>query len=316
MPIVPNKKIRLIFMGTPDFSLPGLQALINAPHLDIVGVFTQPDKPVGRKQIIMAPPVKVLATEHNIAIFQPQKIKTTTDVIKNLTPNIIVVIAYGQIIPPEILAIPKFGCVNVHASLLPRYRGAACLNAPILNGDKETGVTIMQMDAGLDTGPILRQSKIELKGQETLEELHDELSLLGASILVTTLDDFIAKKITAQSQDDSLATYIKTLKKTDGKIDLNKPAQEIERMIRAYNPWPGTHVLKDNKTIKIIAVANEIIKTQKNKIGKIFLHNGQLAIQCGQDALLILKLQLEGGKIMKAEDWLRGNKNAIGLILQ
>jgi len=303
-------------MGTPDFSLPGLQALIDAPHFDIVGVFTQPDKPVGRKQIVMAPPVKVLATEHKLAIFQPQKIKTATEIIKDLAPDIIVVIAYGQIIPPEILAIPQFGCINVHASLLPRYRGAACLNAPILNGDKETGVTIMQMDAGLDTGPILRQSKIELKGQETLEELHDQLSLLGAGILVTTLDDFIAKKITPQSQNNSLATYIKTLKKTDGKIDLNKSAQEIERMIRAYNPWPGTYVLNNNKTIKIIAVTNEVIKTQKNKIGELFLHNGQLAIQCGQDALLILKLQLEGGKIMKSEDWLRGNKDAIGLILQ
>ena len=303
-----TKKIRLIFMGTPEFSLPGLNCIINEPRFDVVGVFTQPDKPIGREQILTIPPVKRLAQEHGLNIFQPENIKTETENIKNLQPDLIVVIAYGKIIPPSILDIPTYGCINVHASLLPKYRGAACLNAPLLNGDQETGVTIMKMEAGLDTGPILRQAKIKLNGDETLEIVHDKLSALGAELLIPTLEDFIAGKIIPQVQDDSQASYIKTLKKEDGKIDWNKPALEIERMVRAYNPWPGTHALKTDKIIKIIKVANKTLEINDHKIGELFLVDGRLAVQCGQDSLVILELQPAGKKIMTSEDFLRGNK--------
>jgi methionyl-tRNA formyltransferase len=309
------KKIRIIFMGTPDFALPGLLALIAAPDFSIVGVFTQTDKPIGRKQILTSPPVKVLAEKSDLTIFQPEKIKTAAEIIKNLAPDLIVVIAYGQIIPPDILAIPKFGCVNVHASLLPKYRGAACLNAPILNGDTATGVTVMQMDANLDTGPILRQSKIQLNGRETWPELHDRLAALGAELLIPTLRDWVTGKIKPQAQDDTLATYVKTLKKSDGKIDWTKSAAEIERMVRAYNPWPGTHALSDKKILKILAVAPEVLAANEHQAGEMFLHDGKLAVQCGQGALLILKLQIAGGKALDYNEFLRGNKNLFGQIL-
>lgn len=303
-----TKKIRTIFMGTPEFSLPGLESLITDRSFEIVGVFTQPDKPVGRHQTLTPPPVKELALKHKLNIFQPLKIKPETETIKNLQPDLIVVIAYGKIISQEILDIPTYGCINVHASLLPKYRGAACLNAPILYGDKETGVTIMKMEAGLDTGPILAQAKIKLSGQETLEIVHNKLSVLGAEILIPTLKDYLSGKITAQIQDETIASYIKTLKKEDGKIDWHKPAQEIERMVRAYNPWPGTYAINENKTLKIIAVDNKILFSNDHKIGETFLSDNKLVMQCGQDALYILKLQLEGKKIMTSLEFLRGHK--------
>lgn len=308
-----NNKIRIIFMGTPEFSLAGLKKLIKEETFEIVGVFTQPDKPVGRNQTLSFPAVKKLALENNLNIFQPNKIKDGIETIKNLKPDLIVVIAYGKIIPQSILDIPTYGCINVHASLLPKYRGAACLNAPILNGDTETGVTIMRMEAGLDTGPILRQAKMKLAGNENLEIVHDTLSNLGAELLVPALLDFIAGEIKAISQDDSQASYIKTLNKEDGKIDWSKSATEIERMVRAYNPWPGTYAMFEDKIIKIIAVENQILKLNDHKKGEAFQNDGKLALQCGQDSLVILKLQLEGKKIMSAEEFLRGHKlNLLG----
>jgi len=295
-------------MGTPEFSWPGLESLIATPNLEIVGVFTQPDKPIGRRQIITPPPVKILAKQHNLKVFQPERIKTEVEIIKNLAPDLIVVIAYGKIIPQSILDIPRFGCLNVHASLLPKYRGAACLNAPILNGDKETGVTIMKMDAGLDTGPILRQAKINLTGRETLAEVHDQLAKLGAELLVPTLTDWVEGKITPQIQDNSQASYIKMLTKEDGRIDWAKPALEIKRMIRAYNPWPGTYTEKDGEILKIIETEHEILASNNHKSGELFLDNNRLAIQCRQGALVILKLQAAGKKIMTAKEYLRGHK--------
>ncbi len=303
-----NKKIRVIFMGTPEFSLPGLNSLINEKEFEIVGVFTQTDKPVGREQKMTPPPVKRLALENNLTVFQPEKIKDKFETIKNLQPDLIIVIAYGKIIPQSILDIPTYGCVNVHASLLPKYRGAACLNAPILNGDSETGITIMKIEAGLDTGPILRQATMKLNGKETLEDVHDTLAALGAKILIPTLKDFMAGKIEPQIQDESKASYIKTLKKEDGKIDWQKSAVEIERMVRAYNPWPGTYGLNNGKIVKIISVDSNILKSASHKIGEIFLADGRLAVQCGQDALVILKLQTAGKKIMTSEEFWRGNR--------
>jgi len=312
MSIIPeDKKIRVIFMGTPEFAVPALSHLLAAPEFAVVAVFTQPDKPVGRKQILTPPPIKELTLKHKIAIFQPEKIRPETETIKNLKPNLIVVTAYGKIIPPEILNIPTYGCINVHASLLPKYRGAACLNAPILNGDKETGVTIMKMEAGLDTGPILRQTKMKLSGAETLEEVHDKLSTLGAELLVPTLLDFIGGKIKPQAQDDAQASYVKTLKKEDGRLDFQKSAAEIERIIRAYNPWPGTYREINGEILKITAVEHKVTALNKTPSGQLFLDDGRLLIQCGQNALVILKLQLAGKKIMSAGEFINGYKSLI-----
>jgi len=313
---ISNKKFRLIFMGTPDFAKPGLTALIADSNFEIVSVFTQADKAVGRHQDIISPPVKNLATYHDLPVLQPVKLKTETATIKNLKPDLIVVIAYGQIIPPEILAIPRFGCINVHASLLPKYRGAACLNAPILNGDKETGLTIMRMESGLDTGPILRQAKIKLNGQENLKEVHDKLAKLSAKLLIPTLQDFIAGKIKATAQNKDNASYVKAIKKEDGRIDWTKSALVIERMVRAYHPWPGTYSELQGKTLKITAVKNQPLPSNQHKIGEIFLEDNNLAIQTGQDALIILKLQVAGKKELSAKDFLSGHRDIIGQILK
>jgi len=303
-----SKKIKVIFMGTPEFSLAGMNSLINSKNYEIIGVFTQADKKVGREQLITPPPVKRLALENKLPVFQPEKIKDELDNIKNLKPDLIVVIAYGKIIPQSILDIPTYGCINIHASLLPKYRGAACLNAPVLNGDKETGVTIMKMEAGLDTGPILRQAIMKLNGNENLEIVHDTLSSLGAEILITTLNDFISGKIEPQVQEDANASYIKTLNKEDGKIDWNTSALDIERQIRAYNPWPGTYTNDGDKSIKILEVENNVLLSNNHKIGEAFIDNGRLVIQCGQDSLVILRLQAAGKKPMTSVEFLRGNK--------
>lgn len=316
-----NKRLKIIFMGTPEFSLPGLTTLINDPEFEIIGVFTRADKPVGRKQILTAPPVKLLANQHGIPVFQPEKIKPEADRIRSLKPDLIVVIAYGKIIPQEILDIPTYGCINVHASLLPKYRGAACLNAPIINGDQETGVTIMQMEAGLDTGPILRQAKINLTNKTVLPEVHDQLAKLGAEILPQTLKDWVAGKIIPQKQDDSQASYISTLKKEDGRLDWSKTATELDRLVRGFNPWPGTFTYdKNDKIVKILAaeIEHQDQKADKKieKIGEISLKNNKLRVKCGQDYLVILKLQTEGGKALATQEFLSGHANFVGQILK
>lgn len=303
-----KQKIRLIFMGTPDFSVPSLQALIKENGFEIVAVVTQADKAVGRGHIMSAPPIKQIASKNGLTVLQPLKIKEITSTVKELKPDLIIVAAYGKIIPLEILEIPVYGCLNVHASLLPKYRGAACLNAPILNGDSKTGITIMKMEEGLDTGPILRQAEITLNGDETLEFVHDKLSLLGAEILPTTIKDWLNGKIKEREQKETDASYVKMIKKEDGHINWQNKAEEIERLIRAYNPWPGTYSFKEKELIKIISVDKTPLKINNYKIGEIFFDNGKMAIQCGQDALLILKLQTAGKKIMTSSEFLRGHK--------
>ena len=303
---------KIIFMGTPDFAVPGLQALIGDSRFKIAAVITQEDKPVGRKQELLPTPIKKVALENNLTVWQPKRLKNIADKIKAAAPDFIVVIAYGQILPEAVLAIPKIACINVHASLLPKYRGAACLQAPILNGDSETGVTVMLMDKGLDTGDILRQERIKLNGSETLAALHDELSALGAKILGNTLIDYAAGKIKPQLQNNKIASYITTIKKEDGRIDWLKPAEAIERQSRAFNPWPGTFTNLNGKIIKIIK-AKAIENNDKNLIsGQIFLEENGLAVKCGQNALLILELQLEGKKATDFKSFLAGHKEIIG----
>jgi len=310
------KKIRTIFMGTPEFAVPGLKSLLSDNDFEVIAVFTQPDKAVGRKQIISFPPIKVLAQEFKVPVFQPEKIKSAKELIESLNPELIVVIAYGKIIPQDILNLPKYGFINVHASLLPKYRGSACLNAPIVNGDDKTGITIMKMDAGMDTGPILFQKELILSGKETLEIVHDKLSALGAESLPSVLKDFIDGKIVAVAQDETKATYVQKLEKEDGRIDWSKSAKEIERKIRGLNPWPGTYASLNNKLVKILEVDNNIINSNKHKIGEVFLHENELAIQCGQDSLVILRLQTEGSRALESKDFLRGNQSFVGSVLE
>lgn len=306
-----NYPLKTIFMGTPDFASPYLQALAKDSNFKIIGVFSNSDKAVGRTSKLSPTPVKQTALELNLPIFQPEKIRTETELIASLKPDLILVVAYGHIIPQSILDIPKYGCINVHGSLLPKYRGASCLQAPILNGDQESGMTIMKMDAGLDTGPIIRQEKITLEKDETTSGLHDKLATLGANMLTDTLKDYVNGKIEAKAQNDQQASYVKILKKSDGLLDLTKSAIEIERMIRALNPWPGTYFSYQNKkgeidNIKILKVDNIILESNDHPIGHFFIHNKQLALQCGQNALLVLTLQIEGRRAQSAQEFING----------
>lgn len=306
-----EKKYKIIFMGTPDFAVPGLKAIYQDSRFEVVGVVTQKDKPVGRKQELLPTPVKKIALEFNLPVLQPNRLKNIADKLKRLAPDFIVVIAYGQILNEEVLNIPKVACINVHASLLPKYRGSACLQAPILNGDRETGVTIMLMDKGLDRGDILRQEKINLDGTETLEIVHDKLTELGASILGDTLINFADGKITPTKQDEGLTSYVKIIDKKDGQIDWNSDAKVIERKIRAFTPWPGTFTYLDGKLVKIIK-ARVIENNSSTVVGQIFSENKELLVKCGQNALLILELQLEGKKATDSKSFLAGRQDIVG----
>lgn len=317
-------KIKTIFIGTPDFSVPSLRALINDKNFNVIAAIAQPDKKVGRKQIVTPPPVKVEALKYNIPVFQPEKISDLKPEIKNLRPDIIVVAAYAQIIPKSILDIPRYGCVNVHASLLPKYRGASCIQAAIINGDKETGITIMKMDEGLDTGPIIFQKNINIENFDTGGSLFNKLSALGAEILTPALLKFVSGEIKHIPQNNSKASYAGLLKKNDGKINWSKNAEQLEKFIRAMNPWPSAFAqIKSQKSkiksylliFKIITVEHEPIKINKYQIGEVFLNDEKLAVQCGRDSLIIEKLQMEGKKVMESKEFLRGQKDFIGTIL-
>jgi methionyl-tRNA formyltransferase len=318
--LIMKKKLKIIFAGTPDFAIPSLQALLADADSEIVSVITQEDRPVGRQQKITPPPIKTLALKNGLKVLQPASIKDIKDEIAALRPDFLVVIAYGKIIPPSILDIPKYGCINIHASLLPRWRGAAVIQAPILAGDTETGITIMKMDKGLDTGPIIAQMRINILKNEIAETLHDELAALGAKMLPETLKAFARGEMELKPQDEKLVTYARELKKEDGKIDWTKPAAEIERMIRAYTPWPSSYGQlriknEELRIIKILEAENNILPINKFKIGEIFLNDKKMAVQCGEGALVIKKLQLEGGKPMSTEEFLRGHADFVGTIL-
>ncbi|MFA5359338.1 MAG: methionyl-tRNA formyltransferase [Patescibacteria group bacterium] len=308
-------KIKIIFIGTAEFGLPSFQALLNEPDFEIPLVITQPDKPVGRKQVVTSSPIKIAAEKKNITILQPDHIIDIREKISLLKPDVIVVAAYAQIIPEEILNLPKYGCLNLHASLLPKYRGAAIIQAAILNGDEQTGLTIIKMDKGLDTGPILAQTIIKIENNDTAEILYDKLSAIGADFTVETIKKYLAGKITAKAQDSSQASYVKVLKKSDGLINWSKPAVELEKFIRAMNSWPIAWTWQDGKQVKIISAQNQPIEINSYKPGKTFKYNNGLAVQCGRDALIIKKLQFEGKSALESEEFLRGHENFIGAVL-
>lgn len=313
-------KIKTIFAGTPELAVPCLRALINDPQFEITAVITQPDKKVGRKQIITPPPVKIEAQKYGLTVFQPQKIANLKPEILNLNSDLMVVMAYAQLIPKEILEIPHYGCVNVHASLLPKYRGASCVQAAILNGDKEIGVTIMKMDEKLDTGPILYQEKIKIGANNTAGELYNKLSDLGVKILISTIKSYINGELKPIKQNNSKSSYAPILKKADGKINWQNNALYLERFVRAMHPWPSawTKIKNDSQEIlvKITKVASDTLKINQYKIGELFLLDNQLAVQCGRDALIIEKIQLEGKKEITTEEFIRGYQKLVGKIFQ
>ncbi len=309
------KQLKVIFMGTPDFSVPSLLSLIN--NSNVIAVVTQPDKKVGRKQAITPAPIKKVALEHKIEVLQPEKIKGNANFekqIKDLQPDLIVVVAYGFILPQEILDIPKYGVINVHASLLPKYRGASPIQSAILNGDQETGVSLMLIDDQMDHGPVLTQESLKINDNDTFESLHDKLAQLGADLLAETLPKYIKGSIKPVTQNEKDATYCQLIKKEDGKIDWTKSAEEIERQVRAFNPWPGVFTFWKGKQLKVIK--SKVIKSKEHNVGEIFKDNEMLAVACGKDTLEILELQIEGKKQMSAKEFLNGYSEIIGAILK
>jgi methionyl-tRNA formyltransferase len=316
-----EKEYKIIFVGTPEYSVPTLEALIKDERFNVAAVITAPDAPVGRKQILTPPPVKVAAEKYGLPILQPVSLKATFRnvafrEIKKLNPDVIITIAYGQIIPPEILNLPRFGCLNLHASLLPKYRGASPIQAAIAAGDGITGITLMKMDAGLDTGPIIAQDTLTIANNETGESLHDKLAILSAKTLIKYLPDYLTGELKPNFQNNALATYAPKLTRQSGKINWNKPAEEIERLACAYYPWPGTWSKWEEKTLKIISVDSKILEINKYKIGEIFLRDGKMAVQCGKDALLINKLQLAGKQVMDSDKFFLGYQKTVGDVLR
>jgi methionyl-tRNA formyltransferase len=246
--------IRTVFMGTPGFALATFEGLIDF-GLNLVGVYTQPDRPKGRGKKLAAPPVKELALQHDIPVFQPQKLRepAVVEQLKELKPDLIVVVAYGQILPQAVLEIPQYGCINVHASLLPKYRGAAPINKAIIDGETETGVTTMYMDVGLDTGDMLVKRSLAIGVNETAGQLHDRLALIGREAMEETLNRICAGTLVAEKQDDALTCYAPLMKKEDGLIDWNQPATRVHNLVRGLDPWPGAYSHLDGEVLKVAA---------------------------------------------------------------
>ena len=299
----------VIFMGSPDFAVKALEALIESPDYDVKLVVSQTDKPQGRKQIMTPPPVKQVALQYGIEVFQPKSLRTQEayDKLFALQPDFIVVSAYGKILPPDILAIPKYGCVNLHGSLLPKYRGAAPIQWSVINGDKKTGVTSMLMDAGLDTGDILLTSETEIGENETAGELFDRLAELCPALLLKTLKGLRNHEIVPVKQDEAAATYVSVLDKEMAVLDWNEPASSIHNKIRGLNPWPVAKTLFNGKILKIYSGA--ITNLRKNDLsGTLYAVDGRLFAVCGENTVYeICELQLEGSKRMGAADFLRGH---------
>ncbi len=309
------KKPRIIFCGTPSLAVPVLKSLLNDERFEVAAVVTQPDMPAGRSLTLTAPPIKILAQSYGLPVFQPAKISHCLDELRALSPEVIVVLAYAQIIPKSILDLPPAGCVNLHASLLPKYRGASVLQAPIMNGDTETGITIMRMDETLDTGPIISQAHYILKQNETADSLGQALSELGARLLPDILSQYLEKKIQPQTQHNDQASYVGRLEKKDGIIDWLKTATEIERFVRAMTSWPSAWTWINGKQLKILEVDQSPIALNTYKPGKTFVYNSNVAVQCGTDCLSIRRLQLEGKKPMTSQEFMRGYKDFVGSVL-
>jgi methionyl-tRNA formyltransferase len=307
--------MRIVFMGTPDFAVGALEAIIKAGH-DVALVVTQPDKPKGRSGQMQFSPVKECAVNHNIPVFQPAKIKTEEAVaeLRKYEADIFVVAAFGQILSKEILDMPRLGCVNIHASLLPKYRGAAPINWCIIDGEEKTGVTIMQMNEGLDTGDILTVMEVPIDKKETAESLFDKLSKAGAQLIVDTLPRLERGEIAPTHQDDSKSSYARIMHKSLGRIDWTKGATQIERLVRGLNSWPSAYTSFNGKTVKIWSCDVVSDEPSDKEAGTIInVSKDYFDVACGQDVLRVLELQLEGKKRMDTKSFLLGNQWKVGM---
>ncbi len=305
----------IIFMGTPEFSAPILEALIR--NHTVTAVVTQPDRPAGRGREVQQSPIKQVALAHNIPVLQPEKIgrKAAMEELQHYEADAYVVAAFGQILPQKVLDIPPHGSINVHASLLPRWRGAAPIQAAIRAGDSETGITIMKMDAGLDTGPMLRTRAIPIEPGETGATLHDRLSELGAILLIETLEDYLAGKLEPQPQPEEGVTYAPRIEKSEGRIDWSQPADVIERLVRAFTPWPGTFTTWKGKTLRIISgtAGSAPPMHRPPEPGEVIEIEGRAAIGTGADGIYSpSSVQLEGKKIVSMTDFVRGYPDFVG----
>jgi methionyl-tRNA formyltransferase len=302
-------------MGTPDFAVGALEAIIKAGH-EVVAVVTQPDKPKGRSGQMQFPPVKECALKYNIPVFQLAKIKTPEAVeeLRGYNADIFVVAAFGQILSKEILDMPRLGCVNIHASLLPKYRGAAPINWCIIDGEEKTGVTIMQMNEGLDTGDILTVKEVPIDKKETAETLFDKLSVAGAELIVDTLPKLANGEVTPIQQDDSKSSYAKLMHKSLGKVDWTKSAVSIERLVRGLNSWPSAFTSFNGKTVKLWSCDVVSDTDNKGEAGTIVnVTKDYFDVACGEGVLRVLELQLEGKKRMDTKSFLLGNQWKVGM---
>ena len=308
--------MRIIFMGTPEFAAPAIDSLIAAGH-EIAAVFSQPDKPKGRGYAMTPPPVKVRAMEHGIPVYQPQSMRDgeALKIFNEIKPDVGVVIAYGKILPQEILDAPVYGCINVHASLLPKYRGAAPIQWSVIDGESKTGVTTMQMDAGLDTGDMLMKSETEILPDETAGELHDRLSAMGAELIVRTLDALAKGVLKPEKQDDSQTCYAKMLTKELCAVDWHKSAIEIHNQIRGLSPWPVATAVLEGRKLKLHRSAVSDMDSVEAACGEI-ISTDPLTVKCGIGAIELLEIQAEGKKRMLSGDYLRGHRIQKGTVLQ
>lgn len=309
--------MNIVFMGTPDLAAVILKKLIESEH-NIIAVVTQPDKPKGRGNQVQFPPVKELALEYNIPIFQPKRVKEEgfLPMIEELNPDLIVVAAFGQILPKVLLDLPKYGCINVHASLLPKYRGSAPIQWVIIDGEEKTGITIMHMDVGIDTGDMIMKAEVPIAPKETGGSLHDKLAVCGGDLLLEAIKAIEDGSAPREKQNDADSNYVKILDKTIGHIDYNRSAVEIERLIRGLNPWPSAYTFLEGKQLKIWD-ADVIEDEHSGKPGEIIsITKDSLIVKTSKGNLAIKELQLEGKKRMTVDAFLRGYKVEIGAVLQ
>lgn len=307
--------MRVVFMGTPDFAVDCLDILVENGH-DVVGVFSQPDKPQGRKQIMTPPAVKARALELGLDVYQPVSFKDgeAAELLEKLAPELIVVVAYGKLIPQRVLDIPKYGCINVHASLLPKLRGAAPIQWSVINGEKETGVTTMQLDAGLDTGDILLVKKTVIEQNETSGELFDRLKVLGAELLIETINAILDGTLNPIKQDDSQSTYASMLDKKLSPVDWTKTAQQVHDHIRGLEPWPVATTVINEKIVKLYG--SRLAGTYNKQAGEVVKADNELIVCCGDgNAVSITQIQAQGKNKLNAADFLRGFKIEKGTIL-
>lgn len=308
--------MRIVFAGTPEFATQHLQALLDAGR-EIVAVYTQPDRPAGRGQKLMPSPVKQLALQHGIAVYQPQTLRdpAAQAELAALTPDLMVVVAYGLILPQVVLDTPRLGCINSHASLLPRWRGAAPIQRAIEAGDASSGVTVMQMEAGLDTGPMLLKVTTTITAEDTGGSLHDRLATLGSQAVVEAVTKLAAGELRGEVQDDSLATYAHKLNKDEARLDWSRPAVELERLVRAFNPWPICHSTLNGEPLKVLAAQ---LGEGKGAPGTVLAADKSgLTVACGEGALRLTRLQLPGGKPLSFADLYNSRREqfAPGLVL-